>query len=62
MVLSGKTKEAVRDKKREAAFTTENCNYIASTFAFGKLGTSQKKQIKCLVRFVSSSQQAAESQ
>lgn len=52
-MLSGKTEEAVRDKKREAAFTTENCNFIAGTFALGKLGTSQKKQIKYLLRFVS---------
>lgn len=45
MVLSGKTEEAVGDKKREAAFTTENCNFIASTFASGNIPEEADKML-----------------
>jgi len=52
-VLCRQTEEAVEDEKRKLVFTEENCNFIASTFALGKPRTSQKKQLKRLVRFVS---------
>lgn len=52
-VLSRKTKEAVEEKKGKLVFTEEYYNFIDSTFVLGKLKTPQKKQLKCLLRFVS---------
>ena len=51
MVVNGKTIDRARDKKRGAAYIKEKDNFLANTFALGKLRTFQRKQIKCLMRF-----------